>query len=365
MAPLAATIAATVVVGVGVALARSGRDRGARRSKWNRRFALLPGEPLAAGMRRMAVGQLDLAIEALEGGDGLPAENALHETRKALKRLRALVRMLEDELGSEAAARENAALRDIAARLAEARDSEVMLATLQTLLRGEPRKVRRRAGVKRLRKQLAADHERARRRTLGDAGARAEVLAGLRAIRWRVVQWSLSDRGGTSIIEPGLRRIYRDGRRRYRRAVRRKGDAAAMHEWRKRVKDLRYAAEMLQRTDPARAGGSGRKRSRRAQRPARLARVARRADELGELLGEDHDLVLLTALIRARSGRGAGGLRIGRRTRKVLLKLIARRRRELRKRSLRAGERLYRRSPGRFVAAVLSAHQRESRRLGG
>jgi hypothetical protein len=82
-----------------------------------------------------------------------------------------------------------------------------------------------------------------------------------------------------------------------------------MHMWRKRVKDLRYAAEMLDRFDPGRGRGSaGRKRPRRwpkrRQRRAEteaIRQTARRADELGELLGDEHDLVLLAGWILAQS----------------------------------------------------------------
>ena len=91
MAPLAATVAATVAVGVGFALARSERERrGTRQRKPDRRLGLAAGEPVAGALRRMAVGQAELAIEMLAGSDGAPPdEKAVHETRKALKRLRA------------------------------------------------------------------------------------------------------------------------------------------------------------------------------------------------------------------------------------------------------------------------------------
>ena len=39
----------------------------------------------------------------------------MHETRKALKRVRALIRLLEGELGAKRAPRERAVLRDAAA----------------------------------------------------------------------------------------------------------------------------------------------------------------------------------------------------------------------------------------------------------
>jgi ubiquinone biosynthesis protein UbiJ len=80
-------------------------------------------------------------------------------------------------------------------------------------------------------------------------------------------------------------------------------------------------------------------------------RIARRADRLGEMLGEEHDLALLEARVRERSRQFAGE----RKTRKRLLELIASRRRKLRKRALREGERLYRRPPRRFLRRVKRA----------
>src|SRR5271157_4951354 len=152
VAPLAATLAATVAVGVGVALARAGRERRETRARraGERQFALLPGERLADGLPRIALGQVELAIELLGGTGGTVDEHAVHETRKALKRLRALLRLLEAELGPSEYARESAALREVAADLAGARDSEVMLATLQGLVERHPRKLRKRPGAMRL-----------------------------------------------------------------------------------------------------------------------------------------------------------------------------------------------------------------------
>jgi hypothetical protein len=385
VAPLAATIAATVAVGVGVALARAERDRRAARTKRSRerRFALLGDERLADGLRRMALGQLDLAIELLEGAGGaMGADVAVHETRKSLKRLRALMRLLEDELGEQAYARESALLRDAGRRLAGARDAEVLVNTLDDLLGRHPGKLAHRRGVARLRARLAAERDRAAEMTLGETATRVQVVDDLRAARARVAGWSLSDRDGIQGVEPAMKRVYRDGRRRHRRAARRSGDRArAMHEWRKRVKDLRYAAEMLDRSGDEgphgprrRRGGGSRKKSKRRREAAYIHRLARRADELGELIGAEHDLVLLSARVReeAQGARGAdaagreeaqgarGADAAGRPTRKILLKLIARRRKRLRKQALRRGRRLYRRRPKEFVGRVRRAYARAS-----
>ncbi len=356
VAPLAATVAATLAaslaVGVGLALARVERERRcARKRRLDRRLGLAPGERPTDGLRRMALGQVDIALEQLgSAGADAPSEKAVHETRKALKRLRALLRLLEDELGARAFARENAMLRDTARRLSGARDAEVMLGTLDALIARHPRTLASRGGVLKLRARLRVERARTQRLTLGDPATRAEVLGELHAFRFRVAAWSLADRDGIEPIESDLRRLYRQGRRRYRRVARGKGDEMlAMHEWRKRVKDLRYALEMLERR------GSG----------GRLRRLAVRADELGELLGEDHDLAVLAERVRA-GGRRDGPeqtWRTGRRTQNTLLKLIAKRRRELRKRTLRDGERLYRASPDRFMRRIRAAYRSGARQL--
>ena len=367
MAPLAAsvaaTVAATVALGMGVALAKAERERRAGRTRLaaERQFGLLPGEPLHEGLRRIALGQLDLAIELLGGANGsAPDEKAVHETRKALKRLRALMRLLERELGEEAYARESAALRSTGRRLAGARDAEVMVSTLEALLERHPRKLGRRRGLVKLRARLVAEREAATARTLGDAAMRWEVLAELRAIRARVAAWRLTEARGMRLVEPGLARLYRQGRRRHGRATRGRSDRGrALHEWRKRVKDLRYAAEILDRRDPAARRGRGRGRAR--GKDARLiGELARSADRLGEALGEEHDLAVLAERVRVQSRRGAGAARLGRRSRRAALKTIARRRRALRSRTLREGARLYRRSPKRFVARVRGAYRRAS-----
>jgi hypothetical protein len=367
LAPIAARaatgVAATVAVGVGLALARAERERRAERARQaaQRQFALLPGERPAQGLKRMALAQIDLAIELL-GGLSQPDERAVHETRKALKRLRALVRLLRYELGTASFARENTALRELGRRLAGARDAEVMVASLDAIRRRHPRELGG-EGMARLRDGLVAERNAAAARTLGDVALRAQVLAELHAVRTRVAAWQLPDAPALELVELGLERLYRQGRARRRRAARGSGDRGrALHEWRKRVKDLRHAAEMLDRSDPA--GARGRvallsRGTRGGRRADELRKVAERADQLAEMLGEEHDLAVLAARIREQRTERP---RLRRRTRKRALKLIARRRRKLRARSLRAGATLYGRRPKRFVEEARRDYRRGSRR---
>jgi CHAD domain-containing protein len=342
VAPLAATLVASVALGVGVALAQAERSRRStkHRRKRERRFAQLPREPLPQTLRRITLGQLDLAIELLggESGGGRALDRkTIHETRKALKRLRALVGLLREELGERQYKREHAILRDAARQLAGARDAEVMVDTLDALLERHPRELGRRRPLIELRRRLVAERAAAARRALDDRALRAQVLRDLSGLRERAQRWELPERPGLTIVERDLRRVYRQGRRRMRRVERGRGGARAAHEWRKRVKDLRYAAEIL------------------GLRP-----LARRAEELGELLGEEHDLVVLAELLPP-PGRAPFKGKRGKRARRALLERIARRRRLLRKRALRDGERLYRRKPKRFARRARRTHARVSR----
>ncbi len=339
VAPLTATLAATVAVGIGVALAQAERTRRSAKSlrKRQRRFTQLPGESLPEALRRMALGQLDLAIELLSDERDTPEEQAIHETRKALKRLRALVRLLREELGERQFRQEYGILRDAARRLARARDAEVMVGTLDALLQRHPRKLAHRRPLIELRKRLVAERAAAARRALDGQATRMQVLRDLRDLRERAQWWSLPERPGIAVVERDLLRLYRQGRRRHRYAASGKGGTRALHEWRKRVKDLRYAAEML------------------GLRP-----LAHRAGTLGETLGEDHDLALLATLLPP-PGRAPFKGKRAKQARKALLKAISRRRKSLRKRTLREGERLYRRKPKQFVARVRYLHARASR----
>ena len=93
------------------------------------RFKL--GEPFEEGVRRIAVEQIERAQNELQAkGDHAVA---VHETRKALKRLRALLRLVRPAMGDDVFKQENAQLREIGLSLSGARDRHVLLETVNKL----------------------------------------------------------------------------------------------------------------------------------------------------------------------------------------------------------------------------------------
>jgi CHAD domain-containing protein len=175
-------------------------------------------EPLPEAIARVARGRVDDAIDELNGTTDSSPEEAVHNARKDMKKLRALLRLVRGELGKSVYQRENACFRDAAAALAGARDADVMLATLEKLELDEEV-----SGP--LRQALEA--HRLRTSGGGREQAAAEAVEMLSEARARIVDWPLED-DSFAAIEPGLRRMYRSGRREWR-AMRKEPTTEGLH----------------------------------------------------------------------------------------------------------------------------------------
>jgi CHAD domain-containing protein len=276
----------------------------------SRAYRLEPEEPLPEGIARIARGRIDHALDELRGDTDSTAEEAVHEARKDLKKLRALVRMARGELGESCFARENACFRDAGRELAAARDNDVMLATLKAL--DTP------AGLGwDLRKAIQA--EGARNGDGGRGAAATAVVAMLTEARGRVDDWPL-ERDSFGALEDGLERTYRRGRRDFE-AVRASPSAEGLHEWRKRVKELWYHHSLL-----------------RGLWPPVMQAVGDEAHELADRLGDDHDLAMLAGWVRGHAGAEP-----------EFFEAVKRRRAELEAGALALGARIYADKPGAYV----------------
>ena len=234
-----------------------------------RSFRFDPGAPVPDEVRRVARGRIDHALDELRGDSGSSREEAVHEARKDMKKLRALLRLVRGELGDRVYAAENACFRDTARELAGLRDADVMLSTLGDL---EDRYGELPGAASRLRPALVAHRFRMSAESLKPAAqAAAEKLD---AARERVADWPL-ETDAFEAFEGGLGRTYRQGRGDFR-AARKRASAEHMHEWRKRVKDHWYHLTLLEETwTPV------------------MSSLADEAHELSDRLGDEHDLSVL------------------------------------------------------------------------
>jgi CHAD domain-containing protein len=314
---------AAAAVGAGEVARRLAKRR---RVEAVRRFRLGDDESTADGVRRIARGQLELARKRLarRGHD----DAGIHDARKSLKRVRALVRLSRDQLGDHAYRRENTILRDAGRRLSSVRDAAVLVETLDALVERYRDELPEGAFAG-LREALERDARLARDHADQDPTATEEVAARLADARDRVATWPLDEQAGPAMLAPGLERIYRRGRR-AARAVAAEPTTEALHELRKRAKDLWHAAQVLRPADPK-----------------RLKQMGRDAHALADLTGDDHDLAVLLEA----AGEHPTVLEPGEPA--LLEGLIGRRRAKLQRRALKRARRVYARKP-RAVAARIA-----------
>jgi CHAD domain-containing protein len=107
-----------------------------------------------------------------------------------------------------------------------------------------------------------------------------------------------------------------------------------LHELRKRVEDLWYAAQVV-----------------RPAAPKKMKRIARRAHVLSNLIGEDHDLAILAQRAAERRDCFDDEAAVG-----ELAKLIERRRDELQREAMELAQRLFRKKPGKLVRPLEQSH---------
>ena len=96
-------------------------------------YALEENEQLSVAVKRIAVEQIDLAIDHVNA-ESADLNESVHATRQSLKRLRALVALTRGELGAEVFVREWTSFRKAGRLLARARDAAVVVQTLDSLL---------------------------------------------------------------------------------------------------------------------------------------------------------------------------------------------------------------------------------------
>jgi len=247
------------------------------------------------------------------------SDTAVHEARKDLKRARTALRLLRPALDERSYRRENALLRDVAHTFNAARDAKVLTQTLQSLRRSH-RALRGDADATALLRTLQTDQAKLRRWQQEHPAQLARTRVALEQSCRRGTQWRVGTHGW-SVLGPALKRIYKSGRR-ARPTASRHPTASTLHEWRKQVKYLRYALEMLT-----------------AMRSRRLARLARQAKQLTDCLGEAHDLAMLVQKARLFAKRNRADLRL-------LFTIIEQQRERLTGDALSNGERLYQAKPG-------------------
>lgn len=288
-------------------------------------FRLERDESVSDGLRRVIREELKSAAELLAGSTKANPDEAIHEARKSVKKVRAVLRLTHPD-SDGAPSRENARLRDIAGRLSEFRDDVAIIETFDDLKKtNKPGHAA--TGFRSVRASLARQLRDARSDDV--AAVLHEAAGSLLESRKRMKAWVALDLNGYDALAPGLENSYRRGRKALTKALRVRSPEN-LHHLRKRVKDHWYHVRLLEGIWSETMGA--REKSLK---------------DLETWLGEDHNLVVLTERLTAEPAKYGS-----KRDLESVLRSIRDWQTELRKKALPLAERVYEEKPGEFVRRI-------------
>ena len=229
-------------------------------------FALKPEQPIRRRLKDVVRQQLRLAETSL--GDDRTA--GVHEARKSVKKVRALVALLQ-EADAGALGKDARRLRAVGHAIAPLRDADAAISTFDRLRAHFPKRLPEHTHAM-LRRRLV----RAKTRALSEARADrtlARAAHALHTVRRSAKGWRVPAIDAHELPNL-LKASYRAGRKAMGRAHDRM-TPADLHQWRKRVKTLWYHLRLAEPLAPG------------------LRSDVRRLDQLETRLGEDHNLSML------------------------------------------------------------------------
>jgi CHAD domain-containing protein len=287
-------------------------------------FRLREDEPVAKGLSRLVRKQLRSAVERLTS-DG--SDEAIHEARKRIKKVRAVLQLAGTDLTGDRALKR---LRRGSRALSPLRDMDAMIEAARTL--GPSRSAGATlAGM--INRQLT--NEKARLNTAARRDeARAEAARVLERLRRDAGDWhwkNLDD----SLLAKAITRCYKRARHTMQDA-RTERQEDRFHKWRKRVKTLWYALRLLE------------------DRAPRLRRSIADFKRLETWLGDDHNLLVLQQHFTSTATAGP-------RLHVDLRVLTDRRHRELRCQALAIGSQLFAHRPKVFALRLRRMWQTRKR----
>ena len=276
------------------------------------------GEPVPEGIKRIAREEIESAARHLSGQGESDRDEAIHEARKSVKKIRGVLRLVRPELG-EVYRIENARFRDIGLRLSQFRDAGASIETFDALRKRYRGEMDGRT-LASIRRRLKARKKQAEQQA-NLAAVLDGMAAALRDSAPGVSAWPLA-KDGFPAIAPGLEATFRDGQKAMSRA-RKHPLPENYHEWRKRVKAHWYHIRLLESLwSPG------------------MQIYEKRLKDLETALGEDHNLVVLHGKVLAEPEIGQ------------LPRLIRKYQKELRDNALALGEHIYEEKPGHLSRRI-------------
>ena len=236
-------------------------------------YHLRRDEKVGCGLRRIACKQVEFAL-AIVKGEREPDDTPVHETRKHLKKARAILQLVCQEIGRGPFKAQDHCLRDVGRLISEIRDAEVRLQTARELR--SMTRTRKRRCYRGVEETLTLELEHV---IAAFAEWQVQAVPMLERVRKEIQAWPIEEFGFKELRER-IQATYKRGRKALAKA-RKDGSAEAFHFVRKEAKRLCYQLRIVARSNPV-----------------LLKELDDELKTLGELLGRAHDLSFLKARLQ-------------------------------------------------------------------
>jgi CHAD domain-containing protein len=292
------------------------------------RFYLKKRESPAVAVARINL-ELRARIIRIINDESFDPDTLVHELRKCIKKLRAVLRFSKPGMKAAAFKRRDRALRNFAREVSGTRDSAVLVNTFDCLadhyrpfLNSEELLPVRQALQSRHVQSMAAFQEQHNARELESAFISLEMKIDRKA-RIKVTN---------DMMKSAVRDIYARGRKLHQ-LLDEDPDTENSHSLRRQAKYLWYQLRMLKK-----------------RMPESMRVVVDELDELGELLGDDNDMSVLIETLRKKPGLCCNRVQA-----ELLCSLAETRRISLLSAALRLSGKIYAGQPDQFVERLFAA----------
>lgn len=297
-------------------------------------------EPLMRQIPRIARERIDRVVKSLREKPQ-PSAESIHEARKDLKSLRAVLRLARGSINDEVRRRENIFFRDAGRSLSAARDSQALLEALQRFRRRDgPHPQARRLKQQSIHEFVEKIRGKIEQESIDNLPRELlrKLVQELRGAKRRVGLWfdgSVLQPGNAweTFVGTGLRKTYRQGKNvvwQIEIIGQENASDETWHELRKCAKALGYQLRLL-----------------RPIWPGPINILLREIDQLTDWLGDGHDLAVLRKRILDEPYSPSEN-QDSADARQTFLQSLDRQRRKLQSDSLQLARRIYVERPGEF-----------------
>jgi len=204
-------------------------------------FRISKRETVRDNIMRILLEQVDYILELCEN-EQEDMHRSIHEIRKSIKRIRAVLRLIREEIGYSSYYRENVFYRDINRTTSDLRTYYVLAQTLEKFSSDLSKKIPA-ENMEPLIRSMSDKKEKLLSGIISSKGLLKNLSSEFRKARTRIPDLPI-EHNGFEVFRGGVSRMYRQGRD-YLITAKKKPDMHLLHDMRKRMKYLWYHMEIL------------------------------------------------------------------------------------------------------------------------